>query len=35
MQILLNVIFYAFLALLFYDATIIEQDPGLRSWWVS
>ena len=28
MQILLNVIFYAFLAFLMYDATVIEQD-----WW--
>jgi hypothetical protein len=27
MQILLNVIFYAFLAWLFYDATVIEHDP--------
>jgi ABC-type antimicrobial peptide transport system permease subunit len=27
MQILLNVVFYAFLAWLFYDATIIEHDP--------
>jgi hypothetical protein len=26
MQILLNVVFYAFLAWLFYDATIIEKD---------
>jgi hypothetical protein len=28
MQILLNVIFYAFLAWLFYDATVVEHD-----WW--
>jgi ABC-type antimicrobial peptide transport system permease subunit len=28
MQILLNVVFYAFLAFLMYDATVIEQD-----WW--
>ena len=28
MQILLNVIFYAFLAFLMYDATVVEQD-----WW--
>ena len=27
MQILLNVIFYAFLAFLMYDATVIEHDP--------
>jgi hypothetical protein len=27
MQILLNVVFYAFLAWLFYDATIVEHDP--------
>jgi len=27
MQILLNVIFYAFLAFLFYDATVVEHDP--------
>ena len=27
MQILLNVIFYAFLAWLFYDATVVEHDP--------
>jgi hypothetical protein len=27
MQILLNVVFYAFLAFLFYDATMIEHDP--------
>jgi len=27
MQILLNVIFYAFLAWLFYDATVGEHDP--------
>ena len=28
MQILLNVVFYAFLAWLFYDSTVVEQD-----WW--
>jgi ABC-type antimicrobial peptide transport system permease subunit len=28
MQILLNVIFYAFLAWLFYDSTVVERD-----WW--
>ena len=28
MQILLNVVFYAFLAWLFYDATVVERD-----WW--
>jgi hypothetical protein len=27
MQILLNVVFYAFLAWLFYDATVVEHDP--------
>jgi len=27
MQILLNVIFYAFLAFLMYDATLVEHDP--------
>jgi ABC-type antimicrobial peptide transport system permease subunit len=27
MQILLNVIFYAFLAFLMYDATMVEHDP--------
>ena len=26
MQILINVVFYAFLAWLFYDATVVEQD---------
>jgi hypothetical protein len=27
MQILLNIIFYAFLAWLFYDSTVVEHDP--------
>jgi hypothetical protein len=27
MQILINVVFYAFLAWLFYDATVVEHDP--------